>query len=70
MQANHKKEWAMNKNKPESFSIKGRKKERECIEEQIEAFLNKGGEIEVLGSPFDKNNDPKCRLGEETGLFT
>ncbi|NRB40627.1 MAG: hypothetical protein HRU20_19530 [Pseudomonadales bacterium] len=55
-----------NNNKSEQMN---REKDRASIANQVQAFLEKGGEIEVLGSAFDKPNDPKCRLGEEMGLF-
>lgn len=48
---------------------KYRDKDRECIADQVQDFLARGGQIEVLGSAFDEPNDPKCRLGEEMGLF-
>jgi len=52
-----------------THSIDSRKKVRDDIQSQIEAFLKKGGEIEKCSSPFDKNRDPKCRLGDEMGFF-
>ena len=60
----------MNNNKIEAFTITGREKEREHIAHQIQAFLERGGEIEVLESPFDKYPDPKCRLGDEISFFS
>jgi hypothetical protein len=46
-----------------------RSRERACIEEQVEAFLAKGGRIEVLKSAFEIYKDPKCRLGDNFGYF-
>ena len=51
-----------------NHTVDNRQQAREDIEAQIQEFLKKGGEIEVLNSAFD-NKDPKCRLGEEMGLF-
>ena len=58
----------MKKNNNKNDAI-NREKDRACIADQVQAYLEKGGEIEVLSSAFDKQNDPKCRLGEEMGLF-
>ena len=58
----------MKKNNNNSDII-NREKDRANIADQVQAFLDQGGEIEVLSSAFDKPNDPKCRLGEEMGLF-
>ena len=55
--------------KDDTRYMASRDKERENINQQIEAFLKQGGQIEVLGSAFDSPTDPKCRLGEEVGLF-
>lgn len=57
------------KNNKNDYNIGTRRKERQSIEDQIQAFLKEGGTIEVLNSPFDHNSDPKCRLGEETSFF-
>lgn len=52
-----------------NHSIDNRNQERENIEQKIQDFLSGGGEIQVVSSAFDKDKDPKCRLGEEMGLF-
>ena len=49
-------------------TVDNRKQASEDIAQQIQEFLKKGGEIEVVNSALD-NRDPKCRLGEEMGLF-
>lgn len=59
----------MKKNNKKTDNSKHRIKERDSIANQIQAFIEKGGEIEVLSSAFDRPKDPKCRLGEEMGLF-
>lgn len=46
-----------------------RTRERQLIEEQVRAFLDSGGEIEVLGSAFDQPNDPKCKLSDDLNLL-
>jgi len=46
-----------------------RSRERACIEEQVRAFLEQGGQIKVLKSAFEVYKDPKCRLGEDIGLL-
>lgn len=57
-------------NQSYNHSIDNRQKAREDIASQVNEFLNKGGKIEVLSSPLDRNpHDPKCRFGEEMGLF-
>lgn len=56
-------------NKEPSFTLNNRQKDRDHIADQVEAFLAKGGKIEVLTSPFDRATDPKCRFGEESGLM-
>ena len=60
----------MNNNKSAAFTITGREKDREYIADQVQAFLERGGEIEVLESPFDKYQDPKCHFGEEVSFFS
>ncbi|HEY9034480.1 MAG TPA: hypothetical protein VIN71_11120 [Pseudomonadales bacterium] len=60
----------MNNNKEAAFTITNRQKDRQSIADQIEAYLARGGQIEVLGSPFDKYQDPKCRVGDEIGFFS
>ena len=52
-----------------AHSIDGKKTARDNIQSQIDEFLKKGGEIEKCSSAFDKNKDPKCRLGDEMGFF-
>lgn len=59
----------MAKSKKNPHSVDGKKDARNSIQCQIEEFLKKGGEIEKCSSPFDKNRDPKCRLGDEMGFF-
>lgn len=58
----------MNKREP-AFILKNRQKEREIIADQVEAFLSKGGEIQVLRSTLDQNSDPKCRIADEIGFY-
>ena len=60
----------MKNNKEAAFTITNRQKDREDIADQVQAFLDNGGRIEVLGSPFDNNRDPKCRFGDEVGFFS
>lgn len=51
-------------------SVDSRKQVRDDIASQVNEFLKGGGKIEVLNSPLDNNaHDPKCRFGEEMGLF-
>ena len=52
-----------------THSIDDRKKARDDIASQIEEFLNGGGEITQCSSAFDKEQDPKCRLGHEMSFF-
>jgi hypothetical protein len=59
----------MANNNSANHSIDNHQKLRDAIEAQVQSFINSGGKIEVMGSAFDKNKDPKCRLGEEMGLF-
>ena len=60
----------MKKNNSDKRNANLRQQEHDAIESQIQEFLDNGGQIEVLGSAFDKNSDPKCRLGEDMGLFS
>ncbi|CAA0091476.1 Uncharacterised protein [BD1-7 clade bacterium] len=53
----------------EARYVATRDRERENINRQVETFLKRGGQIEVLGSAFDQPTDPKCRLGDEAGFF-
>ncbi len=62
-------DYRVMKNNKKNYTIKNNKKEHEDISVQIQAFIDKGGEIEVLSSAFDKSQDPKCRLGDEMGFF-
>lgn len=59
----------MKKNNKKNEDAKNRDKDRDSIASQVQAFLERGGEIEILSSAFDKPKDPKCRLGESIGLF-
>ncbi len=59
----------MKKNKNKVENSNAREKERASIADQVQAYIDNGGKIEVLSSAFDKQKDPKCRLGEEMGLF-
>ena len=59
----------MKKNKNKAENSNARDKERASIADQVQAYIDNGGKIEVLSSAFDKQKDPKCRLGEEMGLF-
>ncbi len=59
----------MSNNTNGSHSVDSRKKVRDDIAGQIEEFLKNGGEIEKCSSPFDEKRDPKCRLGDEAGIF-
>lgn len=59
----------MAKAKNSAHSVDGKKNARDSIQSQIDDFLKKGGEIEKCSSPFDKDRDPKCRLGDEMGFF-
>ena len=54
----------MNNNK-DDHNVFDRSRERACIEEQVKAYLEKGGEIKVLKSAFEIYKDPKCRMGDD-----
>jgi hypothetical protein len=56
-------------NKEPAFTIIDREKDRQSIANQVEAFLAKGGKIEVLSSVFDRQTDPKCRVADDLNLF-
>ena len=47
-----------------------RNRTQESINRQLKEFLEKGGRIEILSSPFEKQQDPKCRFGENIGFFS
>lgn len=55
--------------KKNNHSVDNRKKVRDAISQQVQDFLQQGGEIKVLQSALDRNKDPKCRFGDEAGLF-
>lgn len=59
----------MTNNNKQIDNTYSRNKIQDSIDRQVREFLAKGGQIEVLISPFDKNATPKCRLGENTGFF-
>ena len=59
----------MKKNKKLVDNTYSRNKAQDSIDKQVRDFLEKGGHIEVLSSPFESISDPKCRLGENTGFF-
>ena len=59
----------MNPVQREAYATPKRDKESNTISDQIQAFLERGGKIELLGSGFDNARDPKCKLGEDMGLF-
>ncbi len=59
----------MANNKKQIDNTYSRNKAQDSIDKQVQEFLKKGGQIEVLTSPFDRNAEPKCRLGENTGFF-
>ena len=56
-------------NKEPAFTITNRQKDRQHIEDQVQAYLAKGGKIEVLSSAFDRLAEPKCRFGDDTGIL-
>ena len=60
----------MKKNNNDVRNSNLRQQEHDAIESQIQEFLDNGGQIEVVASPFDNVTDPKCRLGEDMGLFS
>lgn len=55
-------------NNKEDVNVHDRSRERASIDEQVRAFLQKGGEIKVLKSAFEIYKDPKCRIGEDLGF--
>ena len=55
-------------NNNETLNVYDRSRERAVIDEQVQAFLKKGGEIKVLKSAFEIYKDPKCRIGEDMGF--
>ena len=59
----------MKKNNKIIDNTYSRNKAQDSIDKQVKDFLEKGGNIEVLSSPFDSCSDPKCRLGENMGFF-
>lgn len=55
---------------PYDYSVANRQQERETIASQVTEFLKSGGTIQMLPSALDHaTHDPKCRLGEQMGLF-
>ncbi len=56
-------------NKEPAFILNNRQKDRDIIADHVEAFLAKGGEIEVLRSTLDQNSEPKCRVADEIGFY-
>ena len=59
----------MTNNNKQIDNTYARNKIQDSIDKQVKEFLAKGGQIEVLTSAFDRNTEPKCRLGENTGFF-
>lgn len=56
-------------NKEPAFTIIDRTKDRDVIENQVQAFLANGGKIQEIQSSLDTHANPQCRVSDDYGLY-